>query len=253
MRGQISLFIIIGLFILLMSTIALYVLNLKQEYDSDKPVDIVSEVYDISAIKANIKYCVDQQTERALYLTGIQGGYAHISDSPTHLSIPPDNAVAYGYMNPDKLLITEEEMKSQISKYILDNLPVCIDDFRTFKMQGYVIEDSPISSEVEFSDSGVKMTVDYPVKIKRGTSDHIIKPTKAFYPVRILGIFTASDKIIEKIYNEGNTELIDIVFLNGLGYEIEILPLTTGDVLYKLTDSNTDLFDKHYEFWFVVR
>jgi len=246
-RGQISLFIIIGIILVLFVGILL-VINYRGD---ERPVDVVNEIFDIDAIKSNVRFCIERSANQALYLSGLQGGYTDISSAHSHINIPPYD-IAFGYDSTD-VMISEDGMKEQISDYTKQEMEICLDDFHIFKMQGYEITDKPIDIDINFSEQGVKMIIEYPIIIIRGTSKHEFQPINVFFPVRIKGIFDASHQIIDKIETQGSPNILDITFFDSFNYDINVTPLTTGEVLYTLVDDNTNLYDRPFQFWFAAR
>jgi len=130
-KGQITVFIILGLIFLIFFLIILF----TKSYRIEKIGTISSG--ELSPIKYYVDLCAKSTTSDALYLLGVQGGY----------TIPPEfyfqstyAKIAYWYDKGEDTSPTIEEMEQELSSYVNIALPECIENLDAFRDMGFEFE-----------------------------------------------------------------------------------------------------------------
>jgi hypothetical protein len=171
-RGQITIFIIIGIFILVLSAIFLYLDKDRTDltFQQSLPEEVVP-------IKNYVEECVRLNAEKAVLLLGSQGGYIYL---PPMISANPnsyiplvegsDLKVPYWYYEGSSRAPTLDEMEEQISTYVKLNLRSCLDDFEPFGQMFNIEEKGNISVKTSITENNIILTTTYPLDVKpRGT------------------------------------------------------------------------------------
>jgi len=211
-RGQITLFIIIG--IVLLIVIGVFFLLRTSTVGKEESVPVEFE-----PVKLYLEECVSQIAEKAIVLVGEQGGYID----------PSSEGVSYNSVNPTEgsgIMFTslvpywfflsspntcngdcrfdsfqpwlykengEPSIQSQIEKYVQDNIGDCISDFTSLK-QYVVSEEGEFSVESIIANDEVILNVEYPLLVEYGNSK-----TRLRY-------FTTDVKVsLPKMYEMGTT------------------------------------------------
>ncbi len=175
-RGQITVFIILGILILGIIVGAGYFVNLRAKEKSDLDFFSQTEIkLQTDNIQSNIFECTNQITLAALDTIGLQGGYY----------IKPENTFEFGtnflpyYYNQGILTMpSNQEINNQLSEFVNKNLNLCLDDlnFPNFEL----IYKTP-KTKTLIKEQEVLFEIDLPISIKN--QDKILKLELEDYPV----------------------------------------------------------------------
>jgi len=130
-RGQITVFIILGLVFLMFFLIILF----TKSYRIEKIGAISSG--ELNPIKNYVDLCVKSSASNSLYLLGVQGGYT----TPPEFYFQSAYAkIAYWYYKGEDISPTIEEMEQELSSYVNIALPECIENLDAFRDMGFEFE-----------------------------------------------------------------------------------------------------------------
>jgi hypothetical protein len=171
-RGQITVFIILGIFILI-GVILFFYLRLNTNIFT--PDVVVPQ--EVAPLKRYVESCVYESGEDAITRLGMQAGYVEI---PEEISMDPDAYVQisgpikmpYWYLNGEDISPTITEMQEQISDYIAENVKQCLRNFSDF--DEFIIEEKDgIGVETTIAEEEVIIKMDYPLIIKNKKGNKI--------------------------------------------------------------------------------
>lgn len=218
-KGQITLFIIIG--ILLLFSVVLFI-YLKNKTTIFQPEIVVPP--ELMPIKNYIEGCMLTIAEGGIITLGQQSGYIEIpSDigrSPSsYVSIDPFNIVKmpYWHYKGEEMIPSLEYIRDEISRHIEDNLISCIDNLSIFR-DSYEIETGELKVKTTLADKNVLVEADYPLDIKSKSEQKRTKINKfrIEIPVRLKSVYEMASKIMraenEHMFLENIT--IDIMAAN---------------------------------------
>ena len=158
-RGQVTLFIILGLIILVGIVLLIY---FKASAFKKWPLKLITEdaPNELKPLQTFVTECLEQVSREAIVKIGLGGGYLEPTNSeytpyyfqvnqnnPTEsdiLVINQNNKVPYWYymntpnscyncMVTEKNIPTFEDMQRQISVYVEKNIDSCLNDFKAFE------------------------------------------------------------------------------------------------------------------------
>ncbi len=228
-RSQISVFIVLVL-VIIGIIIAMFIF--KPENKNITP--------DQQNIYNSIQSCVNSVAEDSIYFAALQGGYYDVPDPKENYSfiqIP-----IYWDSGKDKVP-SKETIELEIMKYIKDMLPRCIDNLEIFKKNGFNLDKSKISGEVEIIDKNVNFKLKYPLTIKK---ENFTLEFKDFSKTVDLNFYERYDfvkQIIEEQKNDENS--LHLGFITDLAYKnnfnFETININENEVLISL------VFDKNSE------
>lgn len=168
-RAQITVFIIIGI-ILLLSVLLLVYITTREIAQPIEEAIIVPE--DVKPVHEFITNCLQQTAKRGAALLGQQGGYiympAAISKTPSsHVSLDPYGVVMipYWYFEGEDRTPSIEFMQAELNRYIYDNLRTCIGDFEAFKAQYDIQEKGDITPTVIFTEKEAIIKMKWPLEL----------------------------------------------------------------------------------------
>ena len=180
-RGQVTLFIIIGILVVSLVVLGYYFRAelFKSEWEqgfaeSLAIPDQAEEVHE------SISGCVEELAIEAVDILGMQGGYINIPEDPIPSTVynpfsnsleifegsgmktvywfyEASNAVQYSQIP------LKEEMEAELGVYVDENLARCASNFSLY--EEYNVSAGDVYTEVEILDDEVLFTVDYPVKV----------------------------------------------------------------------------------------
>lgn len=190
-RGQVTIFILLGLVILI--GIALFAFlsqeKTKQTQMKEPHVDEVPATY--STMQEYVISCVRKIGKEGVKKAGQHGGYINISD-PTYTSksfeknIKPTNSDVvylsdmshpvpyYWHMETDnkcrncqvstQKIPTLENIEKQVGKYVDNNIDACLGDMNELKVMGFSVEREAPETNVEILENKVIVQTNYPMK-----------------------------------------------------------------------------------------
>jgi len=196
-RGQVTLFIILGIFLLLVF-VYLYstVSTIKKNIEP-------AQLRKSESVDTLIRTCNKMVSLKAAYVLAANGG---------HYPMPTDYTQFHGYnatytywlTKPQPIVILPpDEMVRDYARYVTENLPVCVQNFEYFKEQGLDITQGAVSTTVEIMDDKVLVDVKYPVKVTSANSNYeLLEFPTVTVPVRLGLMYAASEKITQWLADE---------------------------------------------------
>jgi hypothetical protein len=234
-KGQVTVFIIIGIVVLFAAGI---VLLLSSQLSQEKPE--LAPTLDTIPSQAQpyrdyVEDCVQDLVKQATHKLSYQGGY--INTEPfARLSMDPNNPTAltavgvpipYWYYTdrnqqeafqiPPLTGTNQLSISSQISSFVNDNLDDCLGDFESFQRTGVVVEQerSVPRTETYINDQGVTSIVTYPMRITSEGSENEfrIEKYRADYDTPLKKLYELAEDVI--IY-EAATSFLEKTAMNGI-------------------------------------
>ena len=161
-RGQITIFIIIGILILLLAIGGLIIYNQQQDIPDIK----TPEAFE-GQVRSFVESCLSQQTLSGVQIQGKQGGYIEIPENIPTLVL--EDATLPYWLDKNLQVPSLDNLKQQLNNHILINLDECLQDFEAFKEQGFNITKGEPSLTITMEDQ-VVVDLDYPLTFqKEGT------------------------------------------------------------------------------------
>lgn len=156
-RGQVSIFIIIGIVILAVISVVLY---LTAEVPIEE-LDIGLSPLESSAksVQTYVEGCLESIGLEAIEYIGSHGGYYNIE------SISEEVNTAYYFYLGENIMPSKGDVQEEIADYIDDNLFLCLQDFAIFEEQGLAVEyEDPLSAAI-IDEDNVFVTLNLPITI----------------------------------------------------------------------------------------
>jgi len=213
-RGQVTVFIIVGLIILISVGTTVYIANKSKRIKEH--VDISKEV---EPIVNYIEDCISDIAADGVTVLGAQGGYIYVPEDKTgiHLLNPHPNALdvfgngamyaPYWFYKTENGIQKEQipsisSMENELERYVDENIRECIANFSSFA--GYDIEGfNKVKTTVDIKDNKIVVDVESPTIIRyRDVSQEI----KKFDSVLNIGLGKDYKKARE-IYNEETKDM----------------------------------------------
>ncbi|MGM5482381.1 MAG: hypothetical protein ACQESF_02860 [Nanobdellota archaeon] len=215
-KSQLTIFVIIGLIILLAFGFMLFIqkedlteVEKKAETEDDELSVFVSE-------------CLKQTMQEALVEVGMHGGYLNLETklpdvndrlelSRPYLSMFDGNLkIPYWYhetgedlyesqMPPlERVSDGDNSIQSQLERYIENNLNKCLMDFESFEKQNIKVDKKGENDvKITFTQKNVLASLDMPLELNKNSSVVTRDKFKASVPVRMKKVYSLAKDIME--------------------------------------------------------
>ena len=167
-RGQATIFIVIGVIILIAAFTIFYIQKTAVK-NIEKEAEKQPEFAGQTELKNYVDICLQKSVLQGLEIMRLQSGY---------IDIPPDSSIleAEGnklpyWLTADTIVIPSLDfMEKELEKHVTKELRSCSNDFKDFRNQGFKVNYSNIKTNVDMGKA-VVVNVDFPITLeKEGTS-----------------------------------------------------------------------------------
>lgn len=218
-KAQVTVFIIIGIILLVSAFIVIYMTNLRK-------VEVIEEVVVPPEVKPVYDYvtnCLFEIGTEGANIIGTQGGYADLSDEridtrditmtpSAYVEIDPAGnlKLPHWFYEGENRVPPIEFIQKELADYVNERLDSCINDFRDFEPQFQITAlDEPVLSST-LTDEDVVIRLKYPIEIKEGESTTEHEDFISHLPVRLKKMWQLSKTILEKENEENILENLTI-------------------------------------------
>jgi hypothetical protein len=250
-KGQLTVFIIIGIVLLFSTALIVYIRQSVVEYKP--PLEIVREQVpnELVPMQQYVIDCLQRTAEEGVIRAGLQGGYTDESllapndEAPTEgnaVSFSPGSSLVIPYWwylrsrntcendcQYDSRRLEFNEFERQIAEYVEQRMPTCL-DYSRFAQQGFEIEQGELHANV-VGGRTVTVTLDYPLVVSFSGREATLSKYGAQIPVNVQRIYDfATDMTNAEIqygFLEEHTMQIIAAFA---GLEKEIPPILEIDI-----------------------
>lgn len=241
-KGQITIYLIIGFFILFVIGGVLFLRqNIVEKIQEEKITEVSSVPKQLENVKDDIKSCVDNFLRDSVYYLAVKGGT--FSDNIETFDFS-GNEITYLIKNKKSLLPSNSDLQNSLSSFINENLEIVCGG-----QEG--VEYQKVDSKVEIENDSMFIIVNWPIKLTKGSitgkidqfsftynnrlgevrdvAEELIDNQIIFYPSLCLscmaGIANSENVVLER-YIQGNTQIFMIndntderlVFIYGVDY-----------------------------------
>jgi len=201
-KGQITIFIIISLILLVSVSIVVYMTTRHVAKPVEEEVILpedVRPVYDF------VQTCANDIAREGLGLLGLQGGFINlpgiIERTPTAY-IPIDSAnyfkVPLWYYEGEDRTPSLTYMEREISRYVNERIKDCTGEFEPFKERFVIAEEGNISTRTIIADNEVILRISWPLLLTAGGRATRIPDFVVRMPVRLKKIWELANATMAK-------------------------------------------------------
>ncbi len=226
MRGQITIFLILGIILLVGVLIILFIA--AQGFGTDyNPFTFSRE-----AIRGYVTDCVRTTADDALYRIGIQGMF--------YTGLPnPVNTAQDSKTNLYQSAPSQEIMRNQLEEAIEDNIHTCLHDFEAFTKNGIEIQSEEPKAKVIINEQNLQILLDYKITATKASKMITINSFKTIKDnIRIPYLLDAMEQIILR-------EDIHLTELDNLECDVTITPFE-DKLIYLLEDPGSIVQQQPY-------
>lgn len=194
-KAQVTYFIIIGIVLMIAVGTFLYIREQSQ------PENIIDVPGRETPIYRFVDECIEQATINGLSLMSIQGGYIYIPNSVETLNIPDPqnrqitddkliikgnqpNQIPYWILNTRADIPTIDYLNDELKRYVEEETMKCINNFQTFRDQGYEFDIGRINANISFLEN-TQIDVSFPIEATIDNSTIKIQTYQTVAPVNM--------------------------------------------------------------------
>jgi len=209
-KAQVTVFIILGLVIILAVGIVLFV-----QKKSVPQTQVVPS--DVQPINDYVTGCIDQIGRDGISILGLQGGYITlpqvIERNPNaHLRQDSQGIVKtpFWYYEGEDRTPPLENMERELASYVKTNLPDCISNFEAFSPQITVRQKGDLIPIVIIGDKQIIVTLKWPLEVDKAGQVTPIQGFTKVFPVRLKEMWELADKTMKAENQQGWFENLTI-------------------------------------------
>ncbi|MCK4589765.1 MAG: hypothetical protein KAT77_04930 [Nanoarchaeota archaeon] len=195
-RGQITIFIIIGVILLIAVALILLLRSTTVEKELEVEEKAAQELpSELAPIESYIQSCLEKASEEALWQVGAQGGYINIPDPKTTFQ---GQDLPYLLDGTISNYPTLSEIERQTADKIVEKFENC-SDLSIFEKIGFNITKlgaTQVNITIANESTFIKLT--YPLSIKKGKSETKIDIFIVRLPIRLGTLYYSSLELIKK-------------------------------------------------------
>lgn len=223
-RGQITIFIILGLVIVIIFGIFFYVSKFSAKTKGTSGVAKSLETGDTEIVKTYVEVCLKIVSEDALFnRIGLYGGYIDPNGDVEYGEAPsnPDptsylgNAVPYYLDGTDTYTPDLNDIKKRMSNYIAVEFEKCFET-GVFKDIGISIikpdvdyqaisfdfSKTDVNVDVSLNEEDVSISFTYPLTIKKGAAESKLDSFGVVLPIRLKAIYESAKTLVQNTKND---------------------------------------------------
>jgi hypothetical protein len=235
-KSQVSIFIIIGLIIIILSSFFYIRFNVKPEL-------IIDNGNEFKDVEKHIQECIKNSAIESIELLGKQG-----SLNPTAYIASERNMVSYYYFKGKGFVPEKKNIESQISLFIENKMYDCINKFSD---NVYAIDAQEIRIFSEIENDFISIKLETPIRVyHHGRRDDIYIPVIEL-STNLKKIYDTSKEMIDNIIKDPNW--IDLEEINKKDLDIRMVVVNSSTIIYILTDNKIGLNKEPYSYRFAVK
>ncbi|MBI5389592.1 hypothetical protein HZB01_04400 [Candidatus Woesearchaeota archaeon] len=247
-RGQVTLFIIIGVLLLLIMGFGYYLYSQKSE---QLPPEPITKQQPTNKISSFVESCIDQTASEAVIKLGSQGGYINlppqIDKNPTsYLALDPYRIlrVPFWYYAGEDRSPTIPGMQDQLASEITKTLPECLNNFTAFSQEYTIKENADIQTRVTIAAHDVRVSVSYILDVEEKATGEKTKLTtyNTILPVKLRRAYELAKAIADSENTNAFLENKTMEFIT-LDPKIPLTHLTfhCGTLRWRVADIKKEL------------
>jgi len=171
-RGQVTIFLVIGIVILLLAALFFYIFGQLKEAPLEVEAKEAQKIPGVrGTLQSYVENCIRETIDPAIYLLAIQGGVIYPEENGKIL-LTDYGIVNYAWLNGANGL-SKEKMEKDLAVYLENYIDFCLGNFETFEKQNILVEANydEIDALVTIKDAAVVAGLKLPLKVTLPNND----------------------------------------------------------------------------------
>ncbi|MBI4448789.1 hypothetical protein HY641_02055 [Candidatus Woesearchaeota archaeon] len=184
-RAQITLFLIVGFLILIVSAVLM---------SRRAPSPMQPQLSSLSAqVQPFVQDCLQKSLDEGVEYVANHGGYYHVYKALHSY----EGRVPYYRVGSDVFIPQIGQVEQEIATYVGDAVWLCLDDFESFKGLGVRVEYENITVRVGIRDAEVGSRLVMPTRITKGSQEATIKDFLINMPSSLKRMYTVAAQVAQ--------------------------------------------------------
>lgn len=206
-QGQITVFIILGIAIILMLGVAIIIQQITVIEPQIKKIAL--QGIESSKINEFVNNCLKQTSQQGIRLIVMQGGYLNPEGNPKYNELgdglPTKThyffsgaTLPYLWFDKKSQLRQINDVKTMLGRYVAVEMQNCL-NFSSFEKQNYHIKKPDLKetkADVIFSDESVAVNFKYPAVFERAGAKTTFEDFSAIIPLRLFLLYNIAEKLL---------------------------------------------------------
>jgi len=236
-RGQITIFIIVAVLILI--AIILFIILKQRILIPDSKVNP-----EVEPIYSFIQQCIDETAKESIIFISKNGGYFENPEKTFENSIP------YYLYESENLMPSKEKIQEQLALRFNDNIKYCINNFKDF--QEFEFQENKIKTTTQINDKEIIFNIDYPLTISKSEQTYQLEDFKTTISARLGIIHNAIFQIMQEQIQHSSSINPNYIYEVSSENDIQIkmIGFIEQDVIFTITDKNSKINNQDLLFIF---
>lgn len=241
-RGQISVFILSGIIILLVIVLSSVYFKNKISIESEIDEDIYVKA---RPVKEFVNDCVKEVTLPSIYILADRGGVIYADKDMLRLE---NKSIAYHLDVNKDISPTKKEMEEELSELVKNTVIDCVDELEKF--EEYDFERGKIDVRSTINEKNVVIDVNYPIVLKQNNTFFTISDFSIFYPIRLGHVLDIKDEILNNTNSRGD---ISIDLISSFDADVTVFAHNNHVTSFMIYDYRSNIENTPFFFNFAVK
>ncbi|HII29854.1 hypothetical protein COT48_04580 [Candidatus Woesearchaeota archaeon CG08_land_8_20_14_0_20_47_9] len=227
--AQISIFIVIGLMLLIVTALFFYTSGMSKGKGIEES-KLASQRQDLGkkAMESFIQSCFESSAWTAVNLLGVNGGYA--VRKPEHVAAIPyaGNEIILSCLlyEDETFMPRKPDIESELAQVVVLRVEQCLQGFEQFKDMGFTVSQGRPEVNTQIRDASVLFTMDIYIHSERTALEDSVRSFRFELPLELNSILmTASEIVIKAARNqEQASEAMKAVIEQAIGKRLDFSP-----------------------------
>lgn len=239
-KGQLTLFIIIGIVLVFSVAIILYIQ--QQALTSFKADELSALSNEMQPVKLYVDKCIEDTVVPGIIYLGTQGGYLN---PPLETLFTENALIPYYYNKGANTMPSLNTLQDEIAAYVESAVPVCTDGFTQFPFN---ITTGAIKATARIGEQNIVIGVKYPITAKLSGKEEHIENFVLQVPIRLGHIYDIAQQVVQK--ETKTPDQIDLAYFSRLDVGVNVLPYDKDSSVIVITDSKSKINGIPYQLFF---
>ncbi len=241
-RGQLTIFIIIGIILLISISLVIYLTTQRVVKPVEEEV-IVPE--DVRPVYEFVQGCANDIAREGLGLLGLQGGFITlpgiIERTPTaYIPIDSENyfKIPLWYYEGEDRAPSKGFMEREIARYVNERIKECTGAFEPFQERFAVVEEGPITTRTMIADEDVVLRISWPLALATPDRTTRLQDFVVRMPVRLGQMWALANATMtaENEYSFFENATIDLMAADTENIPTDGFTIECGIKRWRLTE-----------------
>jgi len=248
-RGQVTVFLIVGLIVLLVSGIIIFLTkgaNLSIQDASD-----IESVFLGDQVQNYVDQCLYLTAKDSLFFVGEHGGYYNLP--PVY---DPDFYLPYYFYESVDYSPKTSEIERELALYVQEQIPFCLQKFNSFSSKGTEVKTvGEMEGKVDIKEETVQFQLTLPLEVYQGSYVKELRFFSTEISSKLYPIIDLKEKLMEEQIKDPNSLCLSCLWNWSLESDLQVgmYKMDNYTLLFEIKANSSLLDPEEYYFNFLNR